>query len=59
MPAPADMNWAVVVYFPFQVVAMIYWWFWGYKSFTGPRANIPNKASKDGVDASDEDEKRK
>ncbi|EKM57619.1 uncharacterized protein PHACADRAFT_251336 [Phanerochaete carnosa HHB-10118-sp] len=56
MPAPADMNWAVVVYVPFQILAMIYWWFWGYKSFTGPRANLPKKAPRDGVD---EDEKDK
>ena len=59
MPAPADMNWAVVVYFPFQVIAMIYWWFWGYKSFTGPRTNIGKRKPTDGADVSVEDDKEK
>lgn len=31
---------------PFQVIAMIYWWFWGYKTFTGPQANFTVKARK-------------
>lgn len=39
-PSAEDMNWAVVIYVPIQIIAMIYWWFWGYKSFTGPRPNI-------------------
>ena len=59
MPAPADMNWAVVVYFPFQFIAMVYWWFWGYKTFTGPQANFGKKTSKDSAAVSDEDEKEK
>lgn len=25
---------------PFQIIAMLYWWFWGYKTFTGPRPNL-------------------
>ena len=25
---------------PFQILAMFYWYFWGYKTFTGPRANV-------------------
>jgi len=25
---------------PFQVVACIYWWFWGYKGFRGPCPNL-------------------
>lgn len=25
---------------------MIYWWFWGYKTFTGPQANFTVKARK-------------
>ncbi|KAH7103349.1 amino acid transporter [Auriculariales sp. MPI-PUGE-AT-0066] len=40
MPSAADMNWAVVLYVPFQIFAFIYWWFWGYKTFTGPCPNL-------------------
>ncbi|PSR80619.1 hypothetical protein PHLCEN_2v6688 [Hermanssonia centrifuga] len=43
MPAPTDMNWAVVIYVPFQIIAMIYWYFWGYKTFTGPQPNLRAK----------------
>ena len=25
---------------PFQVIACVYWWFWGYKSFRGPCPNL-------------------
>ena len=59
MPLPADMNWAVVVYFPFQLIAMIYWWFWGYKTFTGPRSNFKKRPIRNGAEASIEDEKEK
>ncbi|KIP06824.1 hypothetical protein PHLGIDRAFT_19368 [Phlebiopsis gigantea 11061_1 CR5-6] len=58
MPAPADMNWAVVVYIPFQILAMFYWWFWGYKTFTGPRHNFGTKSANDSQ-AELEDEKEK
>ncbi|KAI0701071.1 amino acid transporter [Cytidiella melzeri] len=42
-PAAVDMNWAVVIYVPFQIIAMIYWWFWGYKTFTGPQPNTKHQ----------------
>jgi len=41
-PSAANMNWAVVVYVPFQIIAMIYWYFWGYKTFKGPCPNLEN-----------------
>ncbi|KIP04158.1 hypothetical protein PHLGIDRAFT_120946 [Phlebiopsis gigantea 11061_1 CR5-6] len=56
MPAPQDMNWAVVVYVPFQILAMIYWYFWGYKTFIGPRANTVAASAK-GSEAELVDEK--
>ncbi|TBU31322.1 amino acid transporter [Dichomitus squalens] len=39
-PSAVDMNWAVVIYVPFQIIAMAYWWFVGYKTFKGPRPNF-------------------
>ncbi len=30
----------IVLFSPFQVVACVYWWFWGYKNFVGPRPNL-------------------
>ncbi|KAJ3549968.1 hypothetical protein NM688_g5123 [Phlebia brevispora] len=53
MPSPADMNWAVVVYVPFQIVAMIYWWFWGYETFTGPRPNLRAMRERAGLEKAD------
>lgn len=38
---------------------MIYWWFWGYKSFTGPRTNFNKSKADDSSAAPDEDEKEK
>ncbi|KAI0338005.1 amino acid transporter [Trametopsis cervina] len=39
-PSAEGMNWAVVIYVPFQIIAMFYWYFWGYKTFTGPQPNL-------------------
>lgn len=44
MPTPQDMNWAVVIYVPCQLVAFIYWWFWGYATFKGPCPNLSSDA---------------
>ncbi|KAM5537391.1 hypothetical protein V8D89_008910 [Ganoderma adspersum] len=43
-PSATDMNWAVVIYVPFQIIAMAYWWFLGYKTFKGPRPNFQGLA---------------
>ncbi|KZV97072.1 amino acid transporter [Exidia glandulosa HHB12029] len=40
MPTPQDMNWAVVIYVPCQLIALVYWWFWGYETFKGPCPNL-------------------
>lgn len=37
---------------------MIYWWFWGYKTFTGPRANLKSQAN-DSTAALEDVEKEK
>ena len=29
---------------PFQIIAMGYWWFLGYKTFKGPRPNLQGLA---------------
>ena len=40
---------SLIVHFsPFQVVACVYWWFWGYKNFGGPCSNL-NAAKQVGV----------
>lgn len=34
---------------------MIYWWFWGYKTFTGPQANFTVKSTKTADSGATED----
>ncbi|EJD41031.1 amino acid transporter [Auricularia subglabra TFB-10046 SS5] len=48
-PTPQDMNWAVVIYVPFQIIAVIYWYFWGYKTFKGPCPNLAPSASREAI----------
>ena len=43
---------------PFQFLAMFYWWFWGYKTFTGPQTNFGTRSANDSK-AELEDEKEK
>ena len=51
---------------PFQIIAMFYWWFWGYETFTGPRPNLAalrqargEKADSDSEDIKDSDTKER
>ncbi|KAH8101637.1 amino acid transporter [Cristinia sonorae] len=58
-PSAADMNWAVVIYVPMQVLAVIYWWFWGYQTFKGPCPNLEGmNRAKEGVLNADDSAER-
>ncbi|KAF7795625.1 hypothetical protein EIP86_006790 [Pleurotus ostreatoroseus] len=48
------------------IIAMFYWWFWGYETFTGPRPNLAalrqargEKADSDSEDIKDSDTKER